>query len=408
MLSDTVMLEADTKKAMKASLCDIRSQHQTVGSSEGAGITPEVPDEPQAKSIDKNEGAGIIPEVPDVYKATSMIQDFEEDWGSEEYDVILTSEDERTGSKKETTKSGKNDDDMSIDLDETDDEEDEHVDDETQRDQYVHEDEYVHENDEYVHEEDEHVHDYVEEELNDAKIAKTVEGDKELTDPNKAEFEKIKEVKGYEDQVGNALAIVDQAKYASTQDNQAAALISVTHKGKPELPPTSSSLLVSSGFVIPEHTVLTPIPEIITEAPVTTTSPLIPILTSFTSTIQQSTPIPTPTTTIEDPSATTILPVSETLSTIQLRASELEKEVKELKKVDHSTTIHVSIRSQVPTAVNEYLGTSLGDTLQKVLQKHTEELRHEFSQKDVSKNHKIKLDHATKQQLPKHSAKPFD
>ncbi|GJR42226.1 hypothetical protein Tco_1310329 [Tanacetum coccineum] len=89
---------------------------------------------------------------------------------------------------------------------------------------------------------------------------------------------------------------------------------------------------------------------------------------------------------MKDPSATTILPISETLSTIQLRASELEKEVKELKKVDHSTTIHVSIRSQVPAAVNEYLGTSLGDTLQKVLQKHTEELRHEFSQKDVSKN----------------------
>nr|GFA72483.1 hypothetical protein [Tanacetum cinerariifolium] len=49
--------------------------------------------------------------------------------------------------------------------------------------------------DEYVHEEDEHVHDYVEEELNDREIAKTVKGDKESTDPNKAEVGKIKEAK---------------------------------------------------------------------------------------------------------------------------------------------------------------------------------------------------------------------
>ncbi|GKB35448.1 hypothetical protein Tco_0880390 [Tanacetum coccineum] len=58
------------------------------------------------------------------------------------------------------------------------------------------------------------------------------------------------------------------------------------------------------------------------------------------------------------PSSTTIFPVSETLSAIQLRVSELEKEVKELKQADHSTTIHALIRSQVPTVVNEYLGSN--------------------------------------------------
>nr|GFA91243.1 hypothetical protein [Tanacetum cinerariifolium] len=89
----------DTRKAVKASLHDLISQYQTGNSSEGA--------------------------------------DLEEDWGSEKDDVILTSKDERTESEKETTKSGKNDDDISIDLDETDNEEDEHVNDETQRDEYV-------------------------------------------------------------------------------------------------------------------------------------------------------------------------------------------------------------------------------------------------------------------------------
>ncbi|GKB77743.1 hypothetical protein Tco_0944638, partial [Tanacetum coccineum] len=64
------MLKADTRKAMKASLRYLRSQHQTGGSSEGAGITPEVPDESQAKSTNTNL---------DRYKAASMIQDLEED-----------------------------------------------------------------------------------------------------------------------------------------------------------------------------------------------------------------------------------------------------------------------------------------------------------------------------------------
>nr|GEY86509.1 hypothetical protein [Tanacetum cinerariifolium] len=42
----------------------------------------------------------------------------------------------------------------------------------------------------------------------------------------------------------------------------------------------------------------------------------------------------------------------------------LEKEVKELKKVDHSSAL-ATIRSEVPTAVKEYLGTNLDDALHK-------------------------------------------
>ncbi|GJS95316.1 hypothetical protein Tco_0802284 [Tanacetum coccineum] len=43
----------------------------------------------------------------------------------------------------------------------------------------------------------------------------------------------------------------------------------------------------------------------------------------------------------------------------------MEKDVQELKQVDHSPTILETIRSQVQAAVDEYLGSSLGDTLQK-------------------------------------------
>ncbi|GKC84300.1 hypothetical protein Tco_1140017 [Tanacetum coccineum] len=82
---------------------------------------------------------------------------------------------------------------------------------------------------------------------------------------------------------------------------------------------------------------------------------------------QESTPPPIPTTstltTTEAPTSTSVYPKSETHSALQHRVSDLEKEVKELKQVDLSTTLHALIRSEVPPAVNEYLGSTLGDAL---------------------------------------------
>nr|GEY34268.1 hypothetical protein [Tanacetum cinerariifolium] len=49
----------------------------------------------------------------------------------------------------------------------------------------------------------------------------------------------------------------------------------------------------------------------------------------------------------------------------QIQVSELEKDVKELKQVDYSSVILSMIISQVPYVVNEYLGSSLGDSFQK-------------------------------------------
>nr|GEX19836.1 hypothetical protein [Tanacetum cinerariifolium] len=88
--------------------------------------------------------------------------------------------------------------------------------------------------------------------------------------------------------------------------------------------------------------------------------------------------------------------------------SVLEKDVQELKQVDHSSIMLASIRSQVPSVVNEYLRSSLGVTLQKVLQKHTEELIQQHSLKDVSEIIKTKQERAAKEQLPTHTAKPYD
>nr|GFB62126.1 hypothetical protein [Tanacetum cinerariifolium] len=79
---------------------------------------------------------------------------------------------------------------------------------------------------------------------------------------------------------------------------------------------------------------------------------------------QQSTPIPTPIAIVATTS-TTDVPDSKTLSTIHLRVSDLEKEVKELKNVDHSLALRATIKSEFLAAVKEYIGTSLDDALYK-------------------------------------------
>ncbi|GJS36589.1 hypothetical protein Tco_0534971, partial [Tanacetum coccineum] len=111
-----------------------------------------------------------------------------------------------------------------------------------------------------------------------------------------------------------------------------------------------------------------------TTAPATTITLL---LSSLFSNLHQSTPIPTPTN-IEATTLTPSVIESKTLNAIYLRLSELEKEVKELKNVDHSSALLSKIKSEVPNAVKEYLGTSLDDALYKVLKKHDADIIKEF------------------------------
>ncbi|GJV83595.1 hypothetical protein Tco_1523493 [Tanacetum coccineum] len=49
----------------------------------------------------------------------------------------------------------------------------------------------------------------------------------------------------------------------------------------------------------------------------------------------------------------------------QLRVAKLEKDVSELNKIDHSVKTLASLKSQVPTVVEHYLGSKIGDDLQK-------------------------------------------
>ncbi|GJU09159.1 hypothetical protein Tco_1125589 [Tanacetum coccineum] len=79
------------------------------------------------------------------------------------------------------------------------------------------------------------------------------------------------------------------------------------------------------------------------------------------------------------PPPITSLPEITPFIALQLRVARLEQEMSEVKKTDLSADVLASIRSQVPTAVDNYLGTKLDDALLKVLERHTADLIEKYS-----------------------------
>ncbi|GJW77334.1 hypothetical protein Tco_0139016 [Tanacetum coccineum] len=146
---------------------------------------------------------------------------------------------------------------------------------------------------------------------------------------------------------------------------------------------SSDSSLVSTVKNSPDTDVKTtnlpPIPEILTETPVFTTVSS-PQVTHIISSVQQiPTPIPTQPITIDAPTITTIVLESNALMAVEQRLAKLEKDVSELKTVDHSTKALAVLKSQVPTVVDSYLDTKVRDVFQKELQKYMADLIHKYS-----------------------------
>ncbi|GJV83615.1 putative reverse transcriptase domain-containing protein [Tanacetum coccineum] len=104
-------------------------------------------------------------------------------------------------------------------------------------------------------------------------------------------------------------------------------------------------------------------------------------------------PINTEATTI-----TTSLPEITPFIALQLRVARLEQEMSEVKKTDHSTDVLASIRSQVPTAVDKYLGTKLDDAL---LKKSIQNQESEKSPKEIIINKKNKAASGSAKPPPK-------
>ncbi|GJR10046.1 hypothetical protein Tco_0792698 [Tanacetum coccineum] len=111
---------------------------------------------------------------------------------------------------------------------------------------------------------------------------------------------------------------------------------------------------------------------------VTSTPPVIAPFTNVSSTKPSSLVTPPPINT-EATTITTSLPEITPFIALQLRVARLEQEMSEVKKTDHSADVLASIKSQVPTVVDEYLGTKLDDSLLKILERHTADLIEKYS-----------------------------
>ncbi|GKB73769.1 hypothetical protein Tco_0935181 [Tanacetum coccineum] len=111
---------------------------------------------------------------------------------------------------------------------------------------------------------------------------------------------------------------------------------------------------------------------------VTSTPPVIAPVIDFSSP-KPSSQVTTPPITTEATSITTTLPEITPFIALQLRVAKLEQDMSEVKKTDHSAAALASIKSQVPTVVDKYLGTKLDDALLRILERHTTYLIKKYS-----------------------------
>nr|GEU84638.1 copia protein [Tanacetum cinerariifolium] len=207
-----------------------------------------------------------------------------------------------------------------------------------------------------------------------------------------------------------------------------------SNKGDEESP-SMLSLLV---FVISDPSILTPVQESPSKA-IVTTLPHPSVFTTPSVPQQTTTPIPTPTNTTDAPPyyhnrlsfiiITTDVSESDALSAVQLRVAELEKDMSNLKKTDLSAKALVALKTQVPSVVDNYLGSKVGDVFQRKLKKHTSDLIQKYSLRQIPelpKKHtptvdleqesekislvilKIKREQAEKQKFPKFTIKSTD
>ncbi|GJT66620.1 hypothetical protein Tco_1018100 [Tanacetum coccineum] len=223
--------------------------------------------------------------------------------------------------------------------------------------------------DEFVHG-DEQVNDDEDEEMTNAEVEESGNGNKEVTDAAKVDAGKTEEVKddakkvelpltrsnlsvssGFGDQFLKLLS--DTSLIGTVKDTTDAEINSLLDiKIQYEvLHIQSPSVLTVPVLVITKPLVLTPIPETPLVAPATTLLPPPSVSTIPPVPLRTTTPIPAPPIITEAPTITTVVPESDALAAVQLRVAKLEKDVSELKKMDHSARALTTVKSQVPTVI---------------------------------------------------------
>ncbi|GJW17727.1 hypothetical protein Tco_0025163 [Tanacetum coccineum] len=285
----------------------------TGGSSEGTGRIPGVLDESINVFATSSEGTSTKPGVLDEEKVSTEEKVILE-WGSEqesEYSEEDVSEEEEIDwidYEEDNKKKYDTNDDKSIDLEMTDDEE----------------------TDDEVLQGKEQVNDDKDEEMLNAKVEDSGKGDAEMSDVAKADAEKIEEAKH-----DSKKAELPPTSSSLSISLEISSLLDI--KIQSEVPHIQSPFVLKVRvFVISEPSILTPLQETPSETLVTTLPPPSVSTIPPTHLQQTTTPIPPPSITTDAPTITTVVLGSDALSVVQLRVTKLEKDVSELKKIDHS------------------------------------------------------------------------
>ncbi|GKB07728.1 hypothetical protein Tco_0836012 [Tanacetum coccineum] len=331
------------------------------------------------EALKASRRTGTEPGVLDEEKVTSKAKsNVILDWGSEQKSEYSEEGDDDENIEWVDTdeEEEKNDDydDKSINLEKTGDEE--------TGDEFVHSEENAQDDDELVHV-DEQVNDDEDEEMTNAKDADTRNGDEEITNTAKVDVEKTEVVKndikkaklpptssslsvssGFGNQFLNLssdTSLIGIVK--DTTDAEINSLLDV--QIQQEIPQIQSpSILIVPMSMISVPSVLPPIPETTSVVLAITLLPPLTVSSILHVQLQTTTPIPSLLITTEAPLVTTI---PHPLPAIIQRVSILKKDVQELKEVDNTTTLCASLRSKILSVVNAYLRSNLRDALQKAV-----------------------------------------
>nr|GEW40497.1 hypothetical protein [Tanacetum cinerariifolium]GEX18150.1 hypothetical protein [Tanacetum cinerariifolium] len=298
--------------------------------------------------------SSLLPQVKQLGSEQESEYSKEDQHDDEEVDWIYFDENDQ---KKDDA-----DDDKSIGLEMTDDEETD--------------DEFVHGNEQVNNNEDEEMTYY--------EVEESRKGDAKISDVAKADVEKIEKIKddakkvelpskssslsvssGFDDQFIKLPS--DTSLVSIVKDTTVAKINSLLDiKIQFEVPHIQSPFVLAVPIsVIYEPSVLTPILKTPSVAPATTL--LTPLSVSIIPPVphQTTAPILTPPITTNALTITTAVLESNALTNVQLRVSKLEKDVSEMNKIDHSAEALATLKSQVPTVVEHYLGSKIDDNLQK-------------------------------------------
>ncbi|GKD95991.1 hypothetical protein Tco_1379888 [Tanacetum coccineum] len=335
----------------------------TGGSNKGTGRIPGVPDESIVISATSHEGTGTKPGVPNEEKVISEVNVILE-WGSENESENSNDSQLNFDDKEMKDKDG-----------DADDEGDDHISDIHDLDD---EDAETKSDEDEIYKYKIHVHKHEDEEMINGEVKESGNGDEENTDAAKTDAGKTEEVK-------------DDAKKVSTiKDTIDAEINSLLDiKIQYEVPHIQSlSVLRVPMSVIFKPSVLTqvqetPSLETVTSLPLSSVSTIPPIP------YETTTPIRTQPITTESPTITTAVPESNALFVVQLRVAKLEKDVSELKKIDHSrhTADIIQKYSMKPAPESSKIQKPIIDLEQE-------------SEKSASEIHKIKREQAKKQKMP--------